>query len=70
LVVDDDLPDGQGAELVRQLKDDPSLCNVRVLFCTAAEPARRHEIARLAPVIEKPFRLSDVERALAEVRPH
>lgn len=38
-----------------------------VLFCTAAEPARRREIAQLGPVIAKPFRLKDIERALAEV---
>jgi hypothetical protein len=38
-----------------------------VLFCTAAEPARRGEIAKLGPVIAKPFRLNDMERALAEV---
>jgi DNA-binding response OmpR family regulator len=70
MVVDDDLPDGQGVELVRELRADPRMAKLRVLFCTAADAPRRREIARLAPVIEKPFRLADVERALAEVRPH
>ena len=69
MVVDDDLPDGRGAELVRELQADPRTRNVRVLFCTGAEPARRREIARLAPVIPKPFLLRDMERALAEVAP-
>jgi DNA-binding response OmpR family regulator len=67
LVIDDDLPDGKGAELVRELRQDPRMRDVRVLFCTAAEPARRREIATLAPVLAKPFRLNDVERALADV---
>ena len=67
LLVDDDLPDGRGAELVRELRADPRMRNVKVLFCTAADPARQREIARLAPVIAKPFRLRDMERALAEV---
>jgi DNA-binding response OmpR family regulator len=66
MVVDDDLPDGQGADLVEELRSDPSMTRVRVLFCTAATPARRREISRLAPVIEKPFRLQDMERALSE----
>jgi two-component system phosphate regulon response regulator PhoB len=67
MVVDDELPDGRGAELVRELRDDPRMRDVRVLFCTAAEPARQREMSRLAPVIAKPFRLHEMERALSEV---
>jgi twitching motility two-component system response regulator PilH len=67
MVVDDDLPDGRGAELVRELRSDPRARDVRVLFCTAAEPARRREISRLGAVIAKPFRLGDMERAISEV---
>lgn len=67
LVVDDDLPDGQGADLIRELRADPRTRDVRVLFCTAANPDRRREIAELADVIAKPFRLAEVEQALAEV---
>ena len=67
MVVDDDLPDGRGAELVRELRADPRTRHVRVLFCTAAEAARRREISQLGPVIAKPFHLHDMERALAEV---
>ena len=70
MVVDDDLPDGKGAELVRELRADARLRDVRVLFCTAAGPDRRREMSRLAPVIAKPFRLRDMERALAEVVSH
>jgi DNA-binding response OmpR family regulator len=66
VVIDDELPDGRGTDLVRELRADPRAQDVRVLFCTAAEPARRREISLLAPVIGKPFRLRDMERALAE----
>jgi CheY-like chemotaxis protein len=67
MVVDDEMPDGRGAELVSELRANPRARHVKVLFCTGAEPARRREIALLGPVIGKPFRLNDIERALAEV---
>lgn len=67
MLVDDDLPDGHGAELVRELRADSRMRNVRILFCSAADPVRRREMSRLAPVIAKPFRLHDVERALTEI---
>ena len=66
IVVDDDLPDGHGSDLVGDLRANPRTRHVRVVFCTAAEPERRREISRLAPVIAKPFRVRDVERALHE----
>ena len=66
MVVDDDLPDGRGSDLVREVKANPSTRHVRVMFCTAASPSRQREIARLAPVIAKPFKLRDVERMLTE----
>lgn len=68
-VVDDDLPDGTGTELVQQLRASPRLRNVPVVFCTSAAPPRRREIGRLAPVIHKPFVLGDVERVLREAAP-
>jgi DNA-binding response OmpR family regulator len=67
MVVDDDLPDGPGAELVNEVRANPRTRHVKVLFCTAAGPTRRREIAQLAPVIPKPFQLHEIERALAEV---
>lgn len=66
MVVDDDLPDGRGADLVREVQANPRTSHVRVVFCTAAGESRRREIARLAPVIEKPFRVRDMERVLNE----
>jgi DNA-binding response OmpR family regulator len=67
VVVDDDLPDGQGADLVRELRANPRTRHVRVLFCTAASRDRCRDLGRLAPVINKPFDLTRMERALAEV---
>ncbi|HEX2142461.1 MAG TPA: response regulator [Candidatus Limnocylindria bacterium] len=67
VVVDDDLPDGQGADLVRELRANPRTRHVRVLFCTAASQDRCRDLGRLAPVINKPFDLTRMERALAEV---
>lgn len=67
MVVDDDLPDGQGADLVREVRASPRTRHVRILFCTAAPPSRRREMSRLAPVVEKPFDLAAVEEALAEL---
>lgn len=66
MVVDDDLPDGRGGDLVSEVRANPRTSHVRVVFCTAAEPERRREISRLAPVIAKPFLVRDVERALHE----
>jgi DNA-binding response OmpR family regulator len=66
MVVDDDLPDGRGSDLVREVKANPRTNHVRVVFCTGAEPPQRQEMSRLAPVIAKPFRVSDVERVLHE----
>jgi DNA-binding response OmpR family regulator len=66
MVVDDDLPDGRGSDLVREVRANPRTNHVHVVFCTAAAPSRRREIARLAPVITKPFGVRDVERVLHE----
>lgn len=64
LLVDDDLPDGRGADFVREVKANPRTRHVKVIFCTSAGPARRREISRLAPVIPKPFSLAQMERVL------
>ncbi len=66
LLVDDELPDGQGAELVREIRSTPHMRHLRVIFCTAADKARRREIEALAPVIAKPFRLTEMEHVLSE----
>lgn len=69
MILDDDLPDGRGGDLARDLRDDPRLANVPVLVCTAAHPMRQAEIGAWAPVISKPFRLATIDRLLADAHP-
>ena len=64
LILDDDLPDGRGGDLARELRDDPRLAGVPLLVCTAAHPMRQAEINDWAPVISKPFDLAVIERLL------
>ena len=69
-ILDDELPDGTGVDLARELRSSRRLRGVRVLFCTSAEPKRRREIGRVAPVIRKPFALNEVERVMREAAGH
>ena len=64
LVLDDDLPDGRGGDLARELRGDPALGDVPVLVCTAAHPSRQREIGGWAPVLSKPFDIFELERHL------
>jgi DNA-binding response OmpR family regulator len=64
LVVDDDLPDGRGADLVRELRANARTRGVRVIFCTGAPSSRCRELERMAPVVHKPFSIDEFERAL------
>jgi DNA-binding response OmpR family regulator len=64
LILDDDLPDGRGGDLARELRDDPTTADVATVVCTAANAGRRREIRGWAPVISKPFAVSEIERHL------
>ena len=66
LLLDDDMPDGRGADFVRELRADPRTRDVKVIVCTAAGPDRRRQISSVAPVIAKPFEVTDMEGALRE----
>ena len=65
LILDDDLPDGRGGDLARQLRDDPRMRHVTLLVCTAAHPMRLAEIGAWAPVVSKPFDLRQIEAILS-----
>jgi two-component system OmpR family response regulator len=69
LILDDDLPDGRGGDLARELRAHRRLAGVPLLVCTAAHPMRRAEIGDWAPVIAKPFELAAIERFLASAHP-
>ena len=64
LIVDDDLPDGRGGDLARELRDDARMGQMPVAVCTAAHPMRQAEIGGWAPVIPKPFDLAEIEAFL------
>ena len=61
LILDDDLSDGRGGDLARDLREDPRMADVTLLVCTAAHPMRAAEIGAWAPVISKPFDLAEIE---------
>ncbi|MGH2383474.1 MAG: response regulator [Candidatus Limnocylindria bacterium] len=64
LILDDDLPDGRGGDAARDLRFSDRLADVPTLVCTAAHPMRRAEIGAWAPVIAKPFDLTEIEAFL------
>jgi CheY-like chemotaxis protein len=67
IMLDDDLPDGRGADFAKELRADPRTRHVKVIVCTSAGPARRRQIAEhVTPVIAKPFAVTEVEGALRE----
>lgn len=66
LILDDDLPDGSGGDLARDLQSDPRTADVPLLVCTAAHPIRQAEIGSWAPVISKPFDVGEIERFLQD----
>ncbi len=61
LILDDDLPDGRGGDLARELRVGGRMADVPVLVCTAAHPMRQAEIGAWAPVVSKPFDVSQIE---------
>lgn len=66
LLLDDDLPDGRGGDLARELRDDLRMEGVITVVCTAAHPMRQAEIGAWAPVVTKPFDLAEIEGILAD----
>lgn len=69
LILDDELPDGRGGDLARELREHRRLQGIPVVVCTAAHPMRRAEIGDWAPVVAKPFDLASIERLLESARP-
>jgi len=68
MILDDDLPDGRGGDLAREVREDPRLEDVAFVVCTAAHPMRQAEIGSWAPVVSKPFEVGEIERFLQSVR--
>lgn len=72
LLLDQMLPDEDGAQIVRSLRERPQYRDIPVIFVTAVSDDEADRLGDLAPVIRKPFDFRDlvsaVERQLA-VRP-
>lgn len=68
LILDDDLPDGRGGDLARELLADPRTEDMPLLICSGAPPERRGEMRGFAPVVSKPFDLEEIERFLDAAR--
>ena len=64
LIIDDDLPDGRGGDLARELREDPRMTGIPLVVVTAAQPMRQAEIGSWAPVVSKPFDLDQIETIL------
>ena len=64
VILDDELPDGSGGDLARDLRSDPRAADVPVVVCTAAHPVRQAEIGDWAPVVAKPFAIDEIEHLL------
>lgn len=64
LIVDDELPDGRGGDLVRDLLRDPRMEDMPLVVCTAATRRRQAEITGWATVLSKPFDLGQIEELL------
>ena len=64
VILDDELPDGRGGDLARELRDDARTTDVPLLICTSAPPRRLAEIGSWAPVVAKPFDLREIEDVL------
>ena len=55
LILDHMLPDENGAQIVRSLRERPQYRNIPILFCTAVGDEDAERLTDLAPVIRKPF---------------
>jgi CheY-like chemotaxis protein len=69
LLLDQMLPDEDGAQIVHSLRERPQYRGIPVIFMTAVSDEEADRLADLAPVIRKPFDFRDlvaaVERELA-----
>ncbi|MDQ3881317.1 MAG: response regulator [Chloroflexota bacterium] len=68
LVVDINLPDGNGDDLVRLLHD--VWPGIPVIFVTGARRERLYPLRELGPVVEKPFDLDEFTAAVTDALEH
>jgi DNA-binding response OmpR family regulator len=68
LILDLDLPDITGIEIIRCLHSQPRTKSIPIICCTAATPNEISKVLRLAPktdLLEKPFSYGSLISAIA-----
>jgi DNA-binding response OmpR family regulator len=69
LVLDQMLPDEDGAAIVRSLRERPQYRDIPVLFVTAISDEEAERLEAVAPVVRKPFDFRDFVSAVREQLP-
>jgi DNA-binding response OmpR family regulator len=64
VIVDQMLPDEDGAQIVHSLRERPQYRDIPVLFLTAVSDEDAGRLADLAPVLRKPFDFRDLIAAV------
>lgn len=65
LVLDQRLPDEDGAAIVRSLRERPQYRDIPVLFLTAISDEDAQRLTDVAPVVRKPFDFNELAAAIA-----
>jgi len=69
LILDQMLPDEDGAQIVHSLRERPQFRDIAVLFVTAVDDESAQRLADLAPVVRKPFDFRDLVSAVDAALP-
>lgn len=69
LVLDQMLPDEDGAAIVHSLRERPQYRNIPILFLTAVSDEEAERLTDIAPVIRKPFDFREFVAAVAAQLP-
>ena len=69
LILDQMLPDEDGAQVVRSLRERPQYRDIPILFCTAVSDEEAERLTDLAPVIRKPFDFRELVEFVEQLAP-
>jgi DNA-binding response OmpR family regulator len=69
LVLDQMLPDEDGATIVRSLREREEYRDIPIMFLTAVTEEQADRLEDLAPVVRKPFDFRDFVAAIEETLP-
>lgn len=69
LILDQMLPDEDGAAIARSLRERPQYRDIPILFVTAISDEEAERLEAVAPVVRKPFDFRDLVAAVQERLP-